>query len=170
MKRFEDLFGRILEACGAVSAFLAFAVAALVTLNVILRDAFGWRVTGEVEISEYILLLMTVSAAPWLLHKGQHVRIDLLLYRLPAPVAWMCEMFSDILGFLVSLLMTWYSIKVLVISILDGTKVVKEFTIPEWWTLVPLAVMFVLIGIEFVFRFLRLISGPRRVRNEGATI
>ena len=170
MTRFGPVFGRLLEACGAISAFLVFAVTVIVTLNVLLRNVFGARVAGDIDVSEYAMLLITAFAAPWLLRKGQQVRIDLMLHQLPYRAGWLCEIFGDVLGFVVSLVMTWYGARVLFFSISDGTKIVKEFTIPEWWTLWPLPMMFALLAVEFVFRFRRVLSGPRRPRDEGAPI
>jgi len=170
MKRFAAAFGKILESCGAVGAFLVLALTVMVTLNVLLRNALGAHVPGDVELSEYAMLLITAFVAPWLLHKGQHVRIDLMLHQLPQLAGWFCELFVDVLGFCVSLLMTWYGARVLLISISDGNKIVKEFTIPEWWTLWPLPMMFILVAVEFAFRFERVLSGPRRPRSEGAPI
>jgi TRAP-type C4-dicarboxylate transport system permease small subunit len=170
MKRFDQAFGRILEACGAISAFLVLVVTAIITLNVVLRNAFGARMAGDVDASEYAMLLITAFASPWLLRKGQHVRIDLMLHKLPSLAGWMCELFVDALGFVVSVLMTWYATKVFFVSVSDGTKLVKEFTIPEWWVLWPLPVMFALVAVEFVFRFRRILSGSRRPRSEGAAI
>jgi len=170
MKRFAAAFDWILETCGVLGAFLVAALTAMVTLNVLLRNAFGARVPGDVELSEYAMLLITAFVVPWLLRKGQHVRIDLMLHQLPAPGGWFCEIFVDVLGFAVSALMTWYCAKVLFISISDGTRIIKEFTIPEWWTLWPLPMMFVLVTVEFVFRLKRVLSGPRRPRSEGAPL
>lgn len=170
MQRFAAAFARTLEACGAVSAFLVLALTAMVTLNVLLRNAMGVRMAGDVELSEYAMLLITAFAAPWLMGKGQHVRIDLMLHQLPPIAGWFCELLVDALGLGVSLLMTWYGTRVLWISISDGNKIAKVFTIPEWWTLWPLPMMFMLIAVEFVFRFQRVLSGPRHPRNEGAPI
>ena len=36
------------------------------------------------EVSEDILYLITLLAAPWLLRQGQHIRVDILLRALPA--------------------------------------------------------------------------------------
>ena len=170
MKRFDTVFGRILDACGAISAFLVLLVTVIITANVILRNVFGSRVPGDVDASEYTMLLTTVFAAPWLLRKGQHVRIDLLLHRLPSLGGWLCEIFVDVLGFVVSVLMAWYATRVFFVSIADGIKIVKEYTFPEWWVLWPLPLMFILVAVEFVFRFHRVLTGPRRPRNEGAPI
>ena len=170
MNRLYSGYGRLLDACGAISAFLVFAAAAMVTTNVLLRNTVGSRVPGDVELSEYAMLLITAFAAPWLLRQGQHVRIDLLLQKLPHGVAWLCELICDALGFFVTVLMTWYGVRVMLASMASGTRIVKEFVIPEWWTLWPLPLMFALLAIEFVFRFNRVLSGPRVPRQEGAVL
>jgi len=115
-------------------------------------------------------LFLTAFVSPWLLHKGQHVRIDLVLQQVPAVVGWCFEIFVDCLGIVVSALLTWYGIRELHVSMVDGTKIAKFFTIPEWWTLWPLPMMFILLALEFCFRLLRVVKGPRRPRNEGASI
>lgn len=170
MKRLAMVYGWLLDGCGAMSALLVFATAAMVTANVLLRNLVGGRVVGDVELTEYAMLLITAFAAPWLLRQGQHVRIDLLLQQLPRHMAWMCELFCDALGFVVSVLLTVYAVRVVVASIESGTRIMKEYIIPEWWTLWPLSMMFALLSIEFAFRFWRVVSGPRRPRKEGAPL
>ena len=50
-------------------------------------------------LNKRAILLVTTNAAPWLLHKGQHVRIDLMLQKIPRSIGWGCELFVDALGF-----------------------------------------------------------------------
>jgi TRAP-type transport system small permease protein len=170
LKPVEAAYGRLLEACAAVAAALVLAVTAIFTLTVVLRVTIGSRVTGDVEMSEYGMLFITAFAAPWLLRMGRHVRLDLVLVNLPARAAWRCELAADLLGLCVSVLLLWQGTRVLVASAQAGTRIVKEFTIPEWWTLWPLPLMFALVAIEFGFRFLRVLHGPRQARSEGGQL
>jgi TRAP-type C4-dicarboxylate transport system permease small subunit len=170
LKAFEAAYGRLLDACAAVSAAVVLALTTLFTLTVILRVTAGSRVTGDVELSEYAMVLITAFAAPWLLRQGRHVRLDVVLVNLPPRLAWRCELVGDAMGLAVSLLLLWYGARVLVVSALAGTRIVKEFTIPEWWTLWPLPLMFALVAIEFAFRFRRVLHGPRRARAEGGQL
>jgi TRAP-type C4-dicarboxylate transport system permease small subunit len=140
------------------------------TLTVVLRVTIGSRVTGDVELSEYGMLYLTAFAAPWLLRMGRHVRLDVLLVNVPARGAWLCELAADLLGLWVSLLLLWQGGRVLATSVRAGTRIVKEFTIPEWWTLWPLPLMFALLAIEFGFRFLRVLNGPMQARSEGGQL
>jgi TRAP-type transport system small permease protein len=59
---------------------------------------------------------------------------------------------------------------VLLASAGSGTRIVKEFTIPEWWALWPLPLMFALLAVEFAFRLQRVASGPHRARSEGGQV
>jgi len=170
LKTFEAAYGRLLDACAALAAAVVLALTTLFILTVVLRVTAGSRVKGDVELSEYAIVLITAFAAPWLLRQGRHVRLDVVLVNLPARLAWRLELFADALGLAVSLLLLWYGTRVLVTSALGGTRIVKEFTIPEWWTLWPLPLMFMLLAVEFVLRFRRVLYGPKQARAEGGQL
>ena len=167
---FDRAYGRLLEGCGAVAGVLDFIVTAIFAVTVVLRVTQGSRITGDVELSEYAMLLITAFAAPWLLRLGRHVRLDVVLVNLSPRAAWACELAGDALGFAVSLLMLVYGSRVLWTSAQAGTRIVKEYTIPEWWTLWPLPLMFALVAVEFVLRFRRVWQGPRQARVEGGQL
>jgi TRAP-type C4-dicarboxylate transport system permease small subunit len=166
----EAAYGRVLGACGAVAAALVAALTGMFVLTVVLRATAGSRVTGDFELSEYAMLFITAFAVPWLLRLGRHVRLDVLLVNLTPAVAWGLELINDAVGFVVSLVMLWYGTAVLMRSWTGGTLIVKEYTIPEWWILWPLPLMFMLVAGEFVFRFRRVLGGPRRARTEGGQL
>ena len=170
MKSLETAYGRLLDACAAVAAAVVLGLTTLFALTVALRVTANSRVTGDVELSEYAMVLITAFAAPWLLRQGRHVRLDVVLVNLRPRHAWLCELCADALGFLVSLLLLWYGARVLLVSAAGGTRIVKEFTIPEWWTLWPLPLMFALVAVEFAFRFRRVLHGPRQARTEGGQL
>jgi TRAP-type C4-dicarboxylate transport system permease small subunit len=169
VRSFEAAYARVIGSCAAISGFVVFATTAVITLNVVLRAATGFWIPGDVQLAEYAMLLLTAFAAPWLLHSGQHVRVDLLLQSLPPRVGWACELAADVLGLAVSLLMAWYGSQVLLASLAEGRRVVNQLSFPEWWMLWPLPMMFALLAVEFVLRFRRALYGPRRARREGAT-
>ena len=51
----------------------------------------------------------------------------------------------------------------------NGSITIKNLVFPEWWLLAPLPVCFVLLAIEFVFRFRRLITN-REKREEATSV
>jgi len=151
MKRAYHL---LMHGCGATSALVIGVVALLVTCDVIARNiglgSFPW----VVEVSEYSLPLATFLAAPWLLYKNEHVRIDMLLTALPATAARHIDRAADIVGLAVCVVFVFYGIKVIADSMQLGSMIIKTLVLPEWWTFVPVPVCFAFLGIEFVRRML----------------
>ena len=161
MHRASAIFGRVLDAMMLVACLLVLAMTLLIGLDVGLRNAGLGGVPWSNEVSEYILYLVTLLSAPWLLRAGQHIRVDILLKVLPPKLAWVLEWLADILGLVCSAYFVWYGVKVLAASYASGAISIKTLVLPEWWLLAPMPLAFVLVSIEFVFRMWRLANGPR---------
>lgn len=170
MGAFAKIYERVLEGCGVVAGLLVFAMTVLIVADVVLRNFFQATLPASVELTEYALFYASTFAAPWLLKRGQHIRIDVLITRVPPAVGWAMEIASDLIGLALSLLMSWYGVWMVSRSMIGGTLVVKNLIFLEWYVLWPLPVMFVLLAIEFVFRLQRVIAGPRQARREGGSV
>jgi TRAP-type C4-dicarboxylate transport system permease small subunit len=163
-------YGRILELCGLIAAALVLAMTSLIIADVVLRNVFKTTLPASVELTEYALFYSAAFAAPWLLRRGQHIRIDVLVARVPPLAGWIMELLSDLIGLALSLLLSWYSVAMVLRSIRGGTLVVKNLIFAEWFVLWPLPLMFVLLSMEFVFRLQRLFAGPIAARREGGAV
>ena len=170
MNRLSTAFAKMLDVLAVAAAFVLLAMVVLVSADIILRNLTRTGFPWANEVSEYALYAITLLTAPWLLHRGQHVRIDLALTLLPARVAWLMEALADILGFVVCLVMMRYGIKITVESAVLGSITIKNLVFPEWWLLAPLPACFALLAAEFVFRFDRLRRGPRSRRVEATSV
>jgi len=140
----------------------------MIGADVISRNA-GGGIAASNELSEDILYLMTLLAAPWVLRQGQHIRVDILLRALPVRIAWVLEWISDIVGLLCCLYFVWYGFLITLASYEAGSVNIKTLVTPEWWTLAPLPVAFALLGIEFLFRMHRLSVSTPGVRDDAVT-
>lgn len=170
MQRLSAAYERLLNGLAAIAALVLLAAVLLVTADIILRNVTRVGFPWANEVSEYALFGITVLTAPWLLRRGQHIRLDLLLAALPARVAWAMEIVADAVGFAVcvalvrySLIMTWDSYRL-------GSITIKNLVFPEWWTLAPLPACFILLAVEFVFRFHRLLTGEKGRRREATSV
>src|SRR5712691_6081133 len=105
MTRLSNLFGRLFAALAVVAALILLAMVVLVTADIVLRNLTRSGFAFANEVSEYALYLITLLTAPWLLHRGQHVRLDIALAYLPARLAWLVEAAGDFIGFVVCLVM-----------------------------------------------------------------
>jgi TRAP-type C4-dicarboxylate transport system permease small subunit len=164
MHKLSSAFGRLLEALAVIAALTLLAMVAIVTTDIVLRNVTRWGLLWANEVSEYALYGMTLLTAPWLLRRGQHIRLDLVLVMLPGRVAWVVEAVADVVGFLVCLALVRYGAAMAYDSFRIGAITIKNLIFPEWWLLAPLPLCFALLAVEFVFRLHRLtVERARRV-------
>ena len=171
--RISAAWGRLLNAL----AFAACAVVLLMTLmicaDVLLRNVrlipgvqgLAW----SNEVSEWMLYLVTMLAAPWLLRQGQHIRVDILLRAIPKQLGWYCEWVADGLGMGCCIAMAYYGARAVLGSMNAGSLSIKTLVLPEWWILAPLPVAFALLSVEMVFRMRRLALGDRAPRDDAVS-
>jgi TRAP-type transport system small permease protein len=170
MTRLSAAFGHLLDALALVAALILLAMVVVVCADIVLRNLVGAGLVWANEISEYALYVMTLLTAPWLLRRGRHVRLDILLTLLPSRVGWLMEALGDVLGFAVSLILIRYGLAMTFDSARLGAITIKNLVFPEWWLLAPLPAAFALLAIEFVFRFQRLMAGERTRRVEATSV
>jgi TRAP-type C4-dicarboxylate transport system permease small subunit len=170
LNKLSTLFGQLFDLFAAVAALLLLAMVAVVTADILMRNALGVGFSWANEVTEYALYIITLLTAPWLLRRGQHVRIDMALVIVPPRVAWTMEALADIVGLAASLVLIWYGAIMTLQSARLGSLTIKNLVFPEWWLLAPLPVCFVLVALEFIFRFGRLLGAPRTRRIEATSV
>src|SRR5947207_5636208 len=120
LERFSTLFGKLLEALALAACLMVFAMVMVICLDVLLRNValiptmrgLDW----SNDLTEAMLYLITMCAAPWILRRGQHIRVDIILRAIPKRTAWYCEWFADIVGLFCCLTMVWYGAKTTIAS------------------------------------------------------
>jgi TRAP-type C4-dicarboxylate transport system permease small subunit len=138
---------------GAVAAAVVLGVMTLlVTLDVVARNLGLGTLPWILDVSEYSLPLATFLVAPWLLHRAEHVRLDVLITALPLRLARRLDRVADVLGLAISAVFVVYGVRTVTGSAQQGSMIIKSLVFPEWWLYVPVPVCFALLGIEFVRR------------------
>jgi TRAP-type C4-dicarboxylate transport system permease small subunit len=170
MTHLSNAFGRLFDALAVVAALTLLVMVVLVTADILLRNMTRTGFPWANEVSEYALYGMTLLTAPWLLRRGQHVRIDLLLTVVPARSAWLMEAAGDVIGFLVCVVMVRYGFHMAADSFRIGSLTIKNLVFAEWWLLAPLPLFFALIAAEFAFRLHRLLTGQPGRRIEATSM
>jgi TRAP-type transport system small permease protein len=169
MARLSQWYGRLLDALMLLACALLFIMTLLIGADVLLRNIGLGGVAPSNEISEDIIYLLTLLAAPGLLRQGQHIRVDIVLRALPTKVGWLLEWLSDILGLICCLYFVWYGWRIVEASFKSGALSIKTLIMPEWWLLAPMPLAFMLLGIEFLFRMHRLALSERRPRDDAVS-
>jgi TRAP-type transport system small permease protein len=173
LDRLSAQYGKVLDALAWLACVMVFAMVMMISTDVLLRNValipsmrgLDW----SNDLTEAMLWLITMCAAPWILRQGQHIRVDIVLRAIPKHVAWYCEWFADVVGLVCCLVMVWYGVKVTLASYSSGAMTVKTMVTPEWWLLAPLPAAFALLSIEMLFRMRRLQKGERGPREDAVS-
>ena len=169
MERLSGWYGRLLDTLVFAACLLLLVMTVMIGADVVSRNIGGGGIPVSNELSEDILYLMTLLAAPWLLRQGQHIRVDIILRALPVRAAWVLEWVGDIVGFFCCLYFVWYGLLITTASYNAGSINIKTLVTPEWWTLAPLPLGFALLGIEFIFRMYRLSTAEIGLRDDAVS-
>jgi len=170
---FERAYGRLLETFAAIACALILGMTLMICADVFLRNVrvvpglagLAW----SAEISEAMLFLVTLLTAPWLLRRGQHIRVDIVLRAVPPRVGWLFEWAVDLLGLGCCALIAWYSARAALASFNAGSLSIKTLVTPEWWLLTVLPAAFTCLTIEMLFRMRRLWLAERTPRDDAVS-
>ena len=173
MERLSELYGRLLTGLALAACVLLFLMMLMICADVLLRNLAlipGLRgLAWSNELSESMLYLITMLTAPWILRRGQHIRVDIVLVAIPKKTAWYCEWVADALALACSVVMMAYGWSATTASYKAGSMAIKTLITPEWWALAPLPIAFGLLAIEVLFRMQRLYAGERGPRGDAVS-
>jgi TRAP-type transport system small permease protein len=169
MNALSHRYGALLDALMVLAALLVLVMAVMIGADVALRNARAGGIPWSTEVSEYILYLITLISAPWLLRRGQHIRVDIILRVLPRRVAYAMEWAADAIGLACAIYFVCYGWRIMAASYGANAISLKTLVLPEWWLLAPMPAAFVLVAIEFLFRMHRLAGSPIGPRDEAVS-
>ncbi|MGE4166378.1 MAG: TRAP transporter small permease [Xanthobacteraceae bacterium] len=169
MERLAELYGRLLDGMIVVAAVILFGVTFMIGFDVLLRNVGAGGIPPSNELSEYGLYLTTILAAPGLLRRGQHIRVDIILRMIPPRTAWALEWVGDVVGFVCCLFFIWYGLRVTVASYAAGSVSIKTIIFPEWWIFAPLPLCFLMVAVEFIFRMRQFALAERVPRSDAVS-
>jgi TRAP-type C4-dicarboxylate transport system permease small subunit len=129
--------------------------AILIPLNLFLVKFQLGNMWWLYEGVEYILYVGVFIGAPWVLHQGAHVRVDVLASALSSDAAARLERVLDAAGSALCLLLCFYGIRAVISEYQDGTVPDKSLRIANWYMMSFFAMSFFLLAIEFLLRLRR---------------
>jgi TRAP-type transport system small permease protein len=152
---FEAGFKRLTLFLAALVALSIGLIAILIPLNLFLIKFQLGSMWWLYEAVEYALFVGVFIGAPWVLQKGAHVRVDVVLSALPRLQAVRLERIIDVAGGALCLVLCYYGVRATVIEFQAGTLPDKDLRIANWSMTAVFAFSFLALAIEFLFRFRR---------------
>jgi TRAP-type C4-dicarboxylate transport system permease small subunit len=155
MTRFWHWFDRMLDLMGGLAAVLLAVVTLVITANILIRGFNLGSLPWTDEVVKYSLLAVTFIAAPWVLRKSAHVRVDIVVENMPPGLQRHADLLANVIGLVVCAFIFYYGLKSTIELYDSGTKIYEVLTVKEWWLFAPVPVSSGLMLIEFARRIVQ---------------
>lgn len=143
-------YDRFLDFCGALAGILILLVSVGIGIDVGFRIIDGQGVYWLIDVVEYALLVITFLGAPWVLRRGGHVSVDIVLMAFPVRVRQAIRRIMAVVAALICAVMACVGIVTAAEAYTRGTLIFKSLIFPEWWILMPMPVCMILCCVEFL--------------------
>lgn len=151
--RGKGILDRVIDFMAFIAGFLLAGAVLIVSLEICMRYFFRRPQIWTVEVCEYILFILAFLGAPWLLKKGGHVSVDIVVERLNAKARRYLNLVSCGIGVCISALITWVSALAAWGSYQGGVVVTKTLTIPKHYFLLFITLGYFFLILEFARQF-----------------
>lgn len=170
MNRISEVYLQFLTLLKTLAGVVIFGIFVLIVVDVLVRTAGFTPWQASSVLVEYGLLWFTMLVAPWLTRHKAHVFIDAVTQLLPAAVQQVVAKFVYLACVVFSLIVFYYSVRLVITAITEGQIDVRAVDMPLWSLLVPIPLCFLLVAIEFLRFLLGFDSmyGSRTDVREGA--
>lgn len=151
----KGIFDLILDSMAFLAGVLLVCTVIIVCFEICMRYFVGRPQIWTVEVCEYILFSLAFLGAPWLLKKGGHVSIDILLAQIKGSSRNYLELFSKAGGIVVSAIICWFSAVTAWDCYVSGVVVTKTLTIPKFYFLSLISLGYFVLLLEFARQFIK---------------
>ncbi|MFH1953849.1 MAG: TRAP transporter small permease [Pseudomonadota bacterium] len=171
--RISSWLGYVQEKAFALSGMFIWAATILVTANVIGRYFLNRPISWVFEITQYILVWFTFLSIAWILRIDRHIKVEVLTMHLSRRGQIILDLFSDLIGLLVTGLVTVFGAIVINDFYLKSMRETSPLQPPSWPIFLVIFLGAALTLAEFIKRLiedsraLRELSGAEEEKATG---
>jgi len=140
----------IINYLAGAAGVLIIAIMLIMCYEVVMRYFFNRPPAWPVEICEYMLYLLALLGAAWLLKENGHVRVDIVVSNLNLKAQTWLNIVTSALGVLICLTIGWYGLESTIDHFQRGIPVVTTLAFPKYPLLAFIPLGFFLLSIQFL--------------------
>lgn len=150
LRIFDWAYLRLIHLLAYFTIGLLMIVTAWISLEVFSRAAGFGSLAGVVDFTEYAIYAMALLAAPWVLHRNAHVRVEVLTELLPASLHAAIGLAASVASAAVCAILAYYAALNFIDSVQRNELIFGEIIIPEWTQHWQAPVAFALLAYGFL--------------------
>lgn len=132
MRRVRGVLRRIARGMNAVAGWAFFGCAGFITFDVIARSFFGFSSKSTTEVTGYLLAFGMAWGLGWTLHERGHVRVDILINKIPLGVRQYLHVVALLLLAVFAGYATYGAVYLVSESIEFGATDMSALRVPLW--------------------------------------
>lgn len=160
--RGKNIFDRLIESLAFIAGISLLLVTLFVSYAVITRYLNLKPPIWVLQFTEYGLLWITFLGTAWLLREDGHIRVDTVVSRLGPKSFRTVQLITDILGFIVSILIFWYGTRHTIDLYQRGIMDVRGVSIPKFALFMIIPFGGLTLSIQIVRNFFNHLRKPGR--------
>ena len=163
---------RVLDVAGRLPGYIVGLITLGIGVDVVTRNLGIGTIGWMIEVVEYLLYAATFLGAPYLLLRGGHVTVDILISNLRPGAATLLAVLTGILIAATSAILTWATVLATLQAFEEGSTLYKTIIIKEWVLLALMPVSFAaltLVSLRLLYLALRAARHPETGGGEPRT-
>lgn len=154
----DRVFDRLFAACGALAAFFLAGICVLVLAQVVGR-LLGVAIPSADEFAGYCLSASSFLALGYALRNDSHIRVTLLIDRLPSGWRRRVEIACIAGGLAMSLYLTWFTAEMVYYSVTFNDLTQGLVPIPLWVPQSGMMIGVIVLSLAFIADGSRILRG-----------
>lgn len=150
MKKAGKVFDVIIAVFGGIAGLFVIGIMFIMCYEVVMRYFFNASPTWALEITEYLLYMIAMLGAAWLLKHDGHVRVDIVATQLNHRKRLRLLLITSIIGAIICMAITYFGIASTIDVFQRGVPVVKTLAFPRYIVLLFLPLGFLLLSVQFI--------------------
>ncbi|WP_158232465.1 TRAP transporter small permease [Sporosarcina sp. P13] len=156
--RINKLLDSIINFMATLGRIVIIVISLLIIVDIVSLKFFSYQFSWILEVSEYLLVLLTFLGVAWLLREDGHIKLDLLLNRLSEKNRTRMEIVNSCIGAIISLIITVYGFLTTWNLHLRDIKTETILEIPRSLLIIVIPIGFLFVFIQFIRNLLSAIN------------
>lgn len=149
MLKFRTFVEKSNRALGILSGMGILLMGMIIAYEVVCRYVFNSPTMWTQEVSIYLFMWTMLAASSYTLQTGKHVRVDLLIERMPVKTRKLFDVLTSVIGMIYCAIVTVQAFQMLMSSITYGKLSATPLRVPLWIPQSALLIGFILLTCHF---------------------